>query len=397
MTAPRPRLTAVDALRGLVMIIMAIDHTREFFHAGAMDFSAENLARTTPLIFLSRWVTHICAPVFLFTAGMAARFRMDRGGVTPAQMSQYLVTRGLWLIAVELIVMRLAMNFSLDLRYPVFLIILWALGWSMIALAALVHLPPRLVGALGVAIIVLHNTLDGVAPAQFGSMAWLWTMLHQPGAIAFGGVVAIAGYPVLPWMGVMAAGFSAAEIYSWDPARRLRVLRIAGALAIVGFGALRALNRYGDPAPWSGQPSAVFTALSFLNTTKYPPSLIFVLMTLGPAAWLLAWFERAPLGANHPFVVFGRTPFAYYVVHFWALHLVASLAAIARCGSASFAFLGHPFPSMGGAREMFPADFGFSLGQVYLVWALLVAGLYPFCRWLAGVKARRRDWWLSYL
>ena len=379
------------------MAIMAIDHTREFFHAGAMNFRAEDLARTTPLIFLSRWVTHICAPVFLFTAGMAARFRMERGDVRPAEMSRYLVTRGLWLIVVELIVMRLAMNFSLDLRYPVLLIILWALGWSMIALAALVHLPPPIVGALGLFVILGHNALDAVQAAQFGGLAWMWNLLHQPGVIVGGGVTAVTGYPVLPWMGVMAVGFASAGIYTWEPGRRLRALRLTGTLCIAGFVALRALNVYGDPAPWSTQPSALFTALSFLNTTKYPPSLQFLLMTLGPAAWLLAAFERASFGPRQAFVVFGRVPFAYYVVHFWILHVAAALAALARYGAPALEFLGEPFPSMGGPRNLFPPDFGFSLGQVYFVWLILVAGLYPCSRWLGDLKARRRDWWLSYL
>jgi uncharacterized membrane protein len=191
MTEPRLRITAVDALRGLVMIIMALDHTREFLHADAMSFSADNLARTTPILFLTRWVTHICAPVFLATAGMAAGLRLARGG-SKAELSRYLVTRGLWLIAVEVVVMRLAMNFTFDLRYPVFLIILWALGWSMVALAGLIHLPARVVGIIGLAIIVGHNTLDGVAASSFGPLAWLWHVLHQPGLITIGAVSAIA-------------------------------------------------------------------------------------------------------------------------------------------------------------------------------------------------------------
>ena len=397
MAAPQVRLTAVDALRGLVMAIMALDHTREFLHAGAMNFAADDLTRTTPLLFLTRWVTHICAPVFFLTAGMGARLRMDRGAASVAQVSQYLWTRGLWLIVVEVTVMRLAMNFTVSVDYPVLLIILWALGWSMIALAALVYLPPRLVGAVGLAILALHNTLDRVQAGQFGAMAWLWHVLHQPGAISLGGVTAVTGYPVLPWLGVMAAGFAAAEIYQWPPARRVRALRVAGTCSIAGFVAVRALNSYGDPSPWLTQPTAAFTVLSFLNTTKYPPSLSFLLMTLGPALWLLAGLERARLTSRHPFVVFGRVPFAYYVTHFWILHAVASTAAFARYGSASFQFLWQPLPSMGSARGMFPADLGLSLGEVYVAWMLLVVSLYPACVWLAGVKARRRDWWLSYL
>ena len=391
------RLSAVDALRGLVMIVMALDHTREFLHVGAMHFAADDLARTTPLLFLTRWVTHICAPVFLFTAGMGARLRLDRGGGSARQVSRYLWTRGVWLILIELTVMRLAMNFTFDLRYPVLLIILWALGWSMIALAALVYLPPRVVGALSLGIIAFHNMFDGVQAQQLGALAWLWHVLHQPGAISLGGVTAVTGYPVLPWVGVMAAGFWAAEIYRWEPATRTRVLRLTGAACIAGFIVLRAVNLYGDPSPWSAQPTTVFTVLSFLNTTKYPPSLAFLLMTLGPALWLLAIFERASFGRRHPFVVFGRVPFAYYVAHFWILHLVASTLAFGRYGPASLDYLWHPLPSMGGAREMFPADLGLSIGAVYFAWAILVVSLYPACAWLSRVKARRRDWWLGYL
>jgi uncharacterized membrane protein len=391
------RLAAVDALRGLVMIVMALDHTRDFLHVGAMQFSADDLTRTTPLLFLTRWITHICAPVFVFTAGMGARLRLDRSGSDAGQVSRYLWSRGVWLILVELTVMRLAMNFTFDLRYPVLLIILWALGWSMIALAALVYLPPRAVGALGLGIIAFHNTFDGVQAQQLGALAWLWHVLHQPGAIAIGGVTAVTGYPVLPWIGVMATGFWAAEIYRWEPATRLRVLRLTGTACVAGFIVLRAFNLYGDPAPWSTQPTAVFTVLSFLNTTKYPPSLAFLLMTLGPACLLLAGLERASVGGRHPFVVFGRVPFAYYVVHFWLLHVAASAAAYGRYGPASLAYLWHPLPSMGGTREMFPADLGLSIGEVYLAWALLVAALYPLCVWLGRLKSRSRKWWLSYL
>jgi uncharacterized membrane protein len=396
MTETRGRITAVDALRGLVMVIMALDHTREFLHTDAMRFSAENLAYTTPALFLTRWVTHLCAPVFFATAGMAAGLRLARGG-SHAELSRYLVTRGLWLIAVEVVVMRLAMNFTFDLRYPVFLIILWALGWSMVALAGLIYLPARVVGIIGLVIIAGHNTLDRVPASAFGPLAWLWHVLHQPGLITIGPVTAIAGYPVLPWTGVMALGFWAASLYTWLPERRARALRLAGLAALAGFVLLRTLNGYGNPAPWTPQASPAMTAVSFLNTAKYPPSLIFLLMTLGPAALLLARLERAPLGARHPFVVFGRVPFAYYVVHFWLLHAVAALAAFLRYGTATWAFLRHPFPSMGGAREMFPADLGYPLWVVYVAWLLLVTALYPAGRWLAEVKARRRDWWLSYL
>jgi uncharacterized membrane protein len=393
----RPRVTAVDALRGLVMVIMALDHTRDFLHAGAMHFSPDDLARTTPAIFLTRWITHLCAPVFVLTAGLGARLRREHGDAVAA-VSRFLWTRGLWLIAVELVVMRLAMNFTFDWRYPVLLIILWALGWSMIALAGLVHLPPHLVGAVGLAIVLLHNMLDGVQAASLGVFGPLWTVLHQPGVIVVGGVAAVAGYPILPWIGVMAVGYWIGGIYAWDARRRQQTLFRVGVACIAAFLALRTLNGYGDPSPWSAQArGSVMTAMSFLDTTKYPPSLTFVLMTLGPALLLLSWFERLGFGTRHLFVTLGRVPFAYYVVHFLVLHVVAAIVAVAHYGTASLAFLWHPLPSMGGARDRFPPDLGVSLAWTYVAWILLVAALYGPARWLAGVKSRRRDAWLAYL
>lgn len=390
------RLAAVDALRGLAMVIMALDHTREFFSAEAMAFSAEDLTRTTPALFMTRWVTHLCAPVFAATAGLGVGLRLARGDA-PGIASRQLVARGLWLIAIELVVMRLAMNFTADLRYPVLLIILWALGWSMIAMAALIHLPRGVVGAVGLAIVLLHNLTDGVRPERFGAAAWLWTMLHQPGAIPAGGVVFVAGYPVLPWIGVMAIGASAASIFAWTPERRRRVLVGGGLAAIGAFVVLRLLNGYGNPVPWAPQSSAAMTVVAFLNTAKYPPSLMFVLMTLGPAAVLLACFDRRAFGSTHPLVVFGRVPFAYYVVHFWLLHVAAAALLLWRYGGAAWAGVWMPLPSMGGARDAFPPDLGYSLPWVYVAWIAVVVALYPAARWLAGLKARRRDWWLAYL
>lgn len=390
------RLTAIDALRGLAMVIMALDHTREFLHADAMAFSAEDLTRTSPVLFMTRWVTHLCAPVFAATAGLGIGLRLARGDA-PATLSRQLIGRGLWLIAVELIVMRLAMNFTIDGRYPVLLIILWALGWSMIAMAALIHLPRSAVGAVGLGIVLLHNLADGLRPDQFGAAAWLWTMLHQPGAIVAGGIVFIAGYPVLPWIGVMALGVWAAAIYDWTPERRRRVLRVTGLAAIALFIALRLVNGYGNPVPWAPQSSAAMTVVAFLNTAKYPPSLMFVLMTLGPGALLLAWFDGRTFGPRHPLVVFGRVPFAYYVVHFWLLHVVAAVLLLGRYGSAAWRWVWMPLPSMGGARDVFPTDLGYALPWVYVAWIAVVVALYPAARWLADLKGRRRDWWLGYL
>jgi uncharacterized membrane protein len=392
-----PRLTSVDALRGLVMVIMALDHTRDFFHVGAMTFSPEDLNQTTPILFFTRWVTHICAPVFLFTSGMGAFLRLQRPGATKAQLSWFLWTRGLWLILIELTVMRLAFNFSFAMQYPVLLLVLWALGISMIALAALIYLPLRVLAGVSVAVILLHNAFDSVQASQFGSLAGVWNALHQPGVVLLAGVPVIVGYPVMPWVAVMAAGFCAGTILLREPQARRRLLTTWGTVLIVAFVVVRAVNVYGDPAPWSSQPSPMFTVLSFLRTTKYPPSLAFLLMTIGPALLLLAWFDRRRLAASNPLVVIGRVPFFYYVTHFWALHLLAACMAWLKYGVASFPYLLAPVPSMGGPRDLFPPAFGYPLWVVYVVWVGIVAAVYPLCRWFAGFKARRRDWWLSYL
>ena len=391
------RLTAVDALRGAIMVIMALDHTRDFFHAGAMTFSPEDLTRTTPILFFTRWITHICAPVFLFTAGIGAFLRLERPGSTKGQLSRFLWTRGLWLIVIELTVMRLAMNFSLDARYPVLLLVLWALGISMIALAVLIHVPRRVLAIGSLAVMVLHNTLDGLQAAQFGALSWLWQMLHQQGVFMVFGIPFVVAYPVLPCIALMAAGFAAGPIFLLEPQERRRVLVRWGSGLIAGFVLLRALNVYGDPAPWSVQPTAALTVVSFFRATKYPPSLDFVLMTIGPAVLALIYLERRTLPASHPLVIFGRVPFFYYVTHFWLLHAFASLLAWLRYGSASLAFLFSPLPSMGGPPSLFPPAFGYPLWVTYAVWVGIVVVLYPLCRWFAGVKARRRDWWLSYM
>jgi uncharacterized membrane protein len=396
VTAPAERLTAVDALRGIVMVIMALDHVRDFFHADAMLFTPDDLSRTTPVLFFTRWITHICAPAFFFLAGLSAGFRLRREGST-TPVSRFLLARGLWLVAIELVVMRLALNFTFDPRYPILLLVLWALGVSMIALAALIHLPTRALAVLSLAVIALHNLLDGVQAAQFGAFDSVWQILHQPGAFVMAGAVVVVGYPVLPWIAVMAAGFCFAPVFSLDTARRRRALAWTGTCLVVLFFLVRLANVYGDPVPWSQQSSALFTLLSFLNVTKYPPSLDFILMTLGPALLALAWFDRRGLSRDHPFVVIGRVPFFYFIVHFWVIHALASLMAWLRYGNASLAYLFAPLPSMGGPRDLFPPDFGYSLWVVYAVWTAVVVALYPLCRWFDGLKQRRRAWWMSYL
>lgn len=390
------RVEAIDAVRGIVMILMALDHVRDFIHRGAMSSSPTDLATTTPALFMTRWVTHLCAPTFMFTAGLGAFLWWQRGR-TRRQLSTFLVTRGGWLMFLEVTVMRLAYDFDLAQRYPILLLVLWVLGACMVGLAVLVWLPLPALAVVSVAVIALHNSLDNVDAARFGSAAPVWNLLHQPGASSLSGVTIIVGYPLVPWVAVMALGFCFGRLFLLERAVRRRYFTVIGACATLGFLGLRALNGYGDPAPWAAQPSPVYTALSFLNTTKYPPSLAFLLMTLGPALLLLAWFDRPGLEQDNPLVVFGRVPLFYFVIHFYMAHLAAVLLALLSYGGGALAFVFHPVPSMGGPRELFPPQFGYDLWVAYLVWALIVLALYPLCRWFADVKARRRDWWLSYL
>jgi uncharacterized membrane protein len=390
------RIESIDALRGLVMVIMALDHVRDFIHRGAMSGSPTDLATTTPVLFFTRWITHICAPVFMLTAGMGAFLWWQRGR-SRRELSWFLLTRGVWLIVLEVTVMRLAYNFSFSAQYPLLLIVLWALGGCMILMAALVWLPLPALAAVSLVAIAGHNLLDGIDPARFGALAGAWNVLHQPGVVPFPGMIVFVAYPLVPWVAVMGLGFCLGPVYRWQASRRQRFLLIAGAAATVGFVALRGLNGYGDPAPWSGQHSAVYTLLSFLNTTKYPPSLLFLLMTLGPALLLLAWLDRRGVRPRNPLVVFGRVPLFYFVLHFFLAHLAVLALSLLEYGKAALAFGFNPVPSMGGAKELFPTGFGWNLAVVYLVWALVVVVLYPVCRWFAGVKARRRDWWLGYL
>src|SRR5258705_12859437 len=285
--AARTRLDSIDLVRGIVMVIMVLDHTRDFVHGPALRYDPTDLARTSFAIFMTRWVTHFCAPVFVFLAGVSGYLQTMRGKTTP-DLSRFLLTRGIWLIAVEIVVLHVLVWFSLDFSFVGPLQVIWAIGWSMVVLAALVHLPLRVIGVFGIAMIALHNTLDGVS-----SQAFPWMVLHQAGLVMLtaSGPLVWVQYPLVAWIGVMAAGYAFGAVYELEAERRIRLVRRVGLFLIAAFVAIRALNIYGDPSPWSVQSTALFTVLSFINTTKYPPSLLYLLMTLGPALVALAWFE----------------------------------------------------------------------------------------------------------
>lgn len=353
MSKPSPRLMSIDALRGAVMIIMALDHVRDFFHAAAMTSSPTDLSRTTPVLFFTRWITHFCLPVFMFTAGAGAFFWKARNH-SNAELSRFLWTRGLWLILLELTVMRLAYNFNFSSDSLILLLILWIFGVCMLVMSALIYLPFVWLSAFSVAVILLHNCLDGIAASRFGSTGWIWNLLHQPGVIAVPGGSALVSYPLLPWIGVMAAGFCFARIFSFEPPVRRRIMLRLGLACVAAFLVLRALNGYGDPAPWAHQKSATFTILSFLNCTKYPGSLDFLLMTLGPALVGLAWLDGRSFTPANPLIVFGRVPLFYFVAHFYLIHALLLVMGCFRYGPAAFTFMLNPVPSMGGPKQLFP-------------------------------------------
>ena len=391
------RHTAIDAVRGVVMLVMALDHVRDFVHAGAMSFSPEDLSRTTPALFLTRWITHICAPAFVFLAGLGAYRRLRRDG-SRSRLAAYLGTRGLWLILVELTLLRFALNFRIFGGDPWLMLVLCAVGLSMLVLASLVPLPIRIVGTIGIAIVALHNLLDPVQAQQLGSLAPFWFVLHQQGAFSLAGQVVVVAYPMLPWVGVLAIGFAAGTLYDLDASSRRRTLVWTGTTLLLAFVALRTLNLYGDPQPWAAQTKPVFTLLSFLRTTKYPPSLLFLLMTLGPVLLVLVWFERGQPTKGYRFAVIGRVPLFYYLGHFLLAHVIASCLVCLRYDDFRLAFVSGPFPSVGGAREAFPPDFGWPLWVVYAVWFVVVLAMYPACAWYGQLKSRYRGaWWAGYV
>jgi uncharacterized membrane protein len=390
LTRPE-RLDSIDLLRGVVMILMALDHVRDFF-SDRLFLDATDLKTTTPAVFLTRWVTHFCAPTFIFLAGTAA-FLAGTRGRSRTDLSWFLLTRGLWLAFLEVTINRALWMFNYDLHHHgagVF----WAIGWAMVVLAGLVYLPASVVALLGVLMIVLHNLLDGLTAGQVGLPGWLWVILHSPGdATVVDGFTFGTGYCLVPWVGVMAAGYGFGKLLLLDRAVRRRVLLLLGAALTLGFVILRAANVYGDPRPWVEQSSPLWTLLSFLNCTKYPPSLLYLLMTLGPAVMALALFDRPPGPLARPVVTFGRVPLFFYLLHIALIHGGAVLCDWLRFGWSPLAAAG-PWEVR---PDAVPESYGLSLPLVYLVWVLVLLILYPPCRWFAEVKRRHPGGWLSYL
>ena len=367
------------------MVLMALDHARGFLSNA--QFPPADLAHTTPALFFTRWVTHFCAPAFFLLAGVGASLSFARGR-SLAQVSRFFLTRGLWLVVLELTVVAFGWDFTFHV-VPWLAGVIWALGWSMVLMGAVVWLPRRAIALVGVALIVLHNMTDAITPAAFGEFGWLWRVLHFPDPHAH--MLIRIDYPIIPWVGVMAVGYAMGPLFRESPERRHKILVGIGVVAVVGFIGLRWLNSYGDPMPWTIETRPTYTVLSFLRVRKYPPSLAYLLMTLGPVLIALAWLEHRRGRMFSFFVMYGRVPLFFFVAHIYVVHLMAVAVAYGEGGAAHFLF------TSDGPIAEHPSWYGVGLGWVYVGWVFVVIALYPLCRVFAEVKARRRDWWLSYL
>ena len=383
-----PRLESVDLLRGAVMVLMILDHVRDFFTDPIRSPIA--LDETTPPVFLTRWITHFCAPAFVFLAGTGVCLASSRGKSRP-ELSRFLVTRGLWLVFLELTVVRFGLTFNLDFQYlPAG--VLWAIGWSMVALAGLIYLPMPVVAALGVLTMAGHDLLNGIEPESFGRFGWVWKVLHEQGSIALTGRFHLhILYPLIPWVGVMAAGYAFGDFLLRDHRRRQQLLFVLGTCLVGGFVTLRAINLYGDPDPWKYRSSPLFTAFSFVDCNKYPPSLLFLMMTLGPVILALAALDRDRKAGllGRALITLGRVPLFYYLLQWIVIHALALVVALA---------VGRPIGWLVASEPLTrPEGSGYGLPTVYLMWAISLLLLYPACWWFADYKKRHRDLaWLSY-
>jgi uncharacterized membrane protein len=395
------RVVSLDIMRGLVMVIMALDHTRDYF--SNLPFEPEALAQTYYALFFTRWITHFCAPLFFFLAGTGSFFYGRRR--TPQALSRFLWTRGLWLIFIEFTLVGTAWTFL----FPGgFFGVIWALGACMVLMAVIVRLPMRWVGVFSGVLILGHDLLDPIRPEQFGSFAGLWTILHVKGGLLLPfGIREFVLFPLVPWVGVMAVGYVFGSVYLLDAERRRTLIARIGLGLTVAFIVLRLTNFYGNPpaglsgvsqGPWHVQPTTEKTVILFFDVEKYPPSLQFLLMTMGPSLLLLAWLDKRLdqrdgsriSRALSPLLTFGRVPMFFYVLHLYLIHSLAVLMAVLFHQPVIWLLHGAIFAGA-------PDNYGYSLPFVYLMWFTAVVILYFPCRWYEGVKQRRKDWWLSYV
>jgi uncharacterized membrane protein len=380
------RIEAIDVLRGLVIVLMALDHIRDYLHISGYGMNPLDPAQTTPLLYTTRWVTNFCAPTFVFLSGVSARLQIKRG-MSRGQLAWRLFTRGLWLVVLELTVISFAWAWSMP--YMIFLQVIWAIGVSMMLLAAFVFLPRAVVLVVGAAIIVGHGLLGGVDPGSLGPFATVWRICFQ---LYLQPDWLFESYPLIPWFGIMAFGYGLGSVFVSD--QRDRTLFLLGAAMVVLFLVLRGFNLYGDPRPWTLQAEAGATIMVFLDVLKYPPSLLFVLATLGPMLLFFPLLARLPRAIAGFLRTYGAVPLMAYVAHVYVVHLLGILGRLAFGQDPSG--MQNAIHNFVFAREAMSGT-SLPLWSVYVAWVIVLAAIYPLCRWFAGVKHRRRDPWLSYL
>ena len=386
---PKPaRLDSVDLLRGAVMIIMALDHVRDY--VSDFPYSPTDLNHTTPALFFTRWITHFCAPIFIFLAGTGAFLSLGRGK-TKHELSRFLLTRGLFLIVLEQTVIRIGWNLSVS--DPLWTGVLFVIGASMIALAGMIHVPRAVMIGVSLIMVLLHNAVDQFHAVFLGNARWIWGLLHESGVyghFANGTPILKVLYPMIPWIGVMALGYAFGPVFKLDERRRHRTLYSVGIGLTLTFVLVRWVDVYGNLWHRVHYDSPVLTLLSFLDCTKYPPSLDYLLMTLGPGIALLPLLERAKGRVARWVLVYGRVPMLYYILHIFLAHAVAMALALA-------AHKPIPWKVPYLLWPVLPPNFGFPLWTVYGVWVFVFVAVYPACKWWMNLKRRRSDWWLGYL
>lgn len=392
LTEKKPRIESIDLLRGLVMIVMALDHTRDFFHSQAWSADPLNLQTTTPWLFLTRWITHFCAPVFVFLAGTSAYLQGMRK--SKSELSSFLIKRGFWLILVEIVIFNFA--FSFDIAYNVIALqTIWSIGISMVFLGIFIRFPFAVVLTTGLLIVFGHNLLDIYESNHTGNFSLWYSLLHHQNMFPlWGNHQLLIFYPFLSWTGLMFLGYCFGRLlYNTELPKRKAMLLKLGSAIILLFIALRAVDTYGEPVHWSVQKNTLYSILSFINTRKYPPSLLYMCMTIGPALLFLAIFGEARNRLTRIISVYGRVPFFYYILHFYLIHALSSINFLIRHHN-----IAEGVNKTDGAPNFIIANEGYPLWIVYLIWVGIVIALYPLCKWYDGYKTRHREkWWLSYL
>lgn len=390
------RIDSIDVLRGIVMVIMALDHVRDFVHDQAYTSDPLDITTTTPILYFTRWVTHLCAPTFVFLSGLSIYLQSLRK--SKVELSSFLFKRGIWLIGVEIGLITLAITFNPAYKY-LLLQVIWAIGISMVLLGFLIRLPLKVVLAIGLIIVFGHNLFDFLE-AEPGFKAGFWWDLFHHGTFAIYPVIGnhfiAIMYPFVPWTGLMILGYCFGVFFTakYTSAQRQKILYKTATFLLGFFIVLRAINVYGDPHPWAMQATGLASFLSFMNVNKYPPSLAYMSVTIGVAILALAILENVQNRLTNAFRVFGRTSFFYYIVHFYVAHFITTVL---------FFYRGHTLADALQAAEKIPFFFqipgeGYSLGIVYLIWILLIMSLYPLCRWYDSYKTAHKEmWWLSYL